>query len=81
MHVTGEIKAWEANTFVKKESTESGLMGVFMGFLLTNFVISGLLFIISKDRLYAYYALYILFSGVSILMVTGYFSTYYRQGF
>ena len=81
MHVTGEIKAWEANTFVKKESTESGLMGVFMGFLLTNFVIALLLFTISKDRLYAYYALYILFSGLSILMVTGYFSTYYRQGF
>ncbi len=81
MHVTGEIKAWEANTFVKKESTENGLMGVFMGFFLTNFVISLLLFTISKDRLYAYYALYILFSGISILMVSGYFFIYYQKGF
>lgn len=81
MHVTGEIKAWEANAFVKKESTENGLMGVFMGFFLTNFVISLLLFTISKDRLYAYYALYILFSGITILMVSGYFFIYYQKGF
>ncbi|WP_147276977.1 sensor histidine kinase [Runella aurantiaca] len=81
MHVTGEIKAWEGNTFVQKENTESGLMGLFMGFLLTNFIISVLLLTISKDRLYAYYALYILFSGLSTLMITGYFFTYYQQGF
>ncbi len=81
MHVTGEIKAWEGNSFLENENREIGFMGLFMGFLLTNFVISILLFTINKDRLYAYYALYILFSGLSTLMVAGYFFSYYQDGF
>lgn len=81
MHVAGQIKFWEGNQFEEKENIESSLMGLFLGFLLTNFIMSLLLLIISKDRLYAYYALYILFSGLSILMEAGYFFSFYQQGF
>jgi signal transduction histidine kinase len=81
MHVTGQIKLWEGNQFEEKETKESSLMGLFLGFLLTNFIISLLLLLISKDRLYAYYALYILFSGLSSLMEEGYFFNFYQQGF
>jgi signal transduction histidine kinase len=81
MHVAGQIKIWKGEQFEEKETKESGLMGLFLGFLLTNFIISLLLLTISKDQLYAYYALYVLFSGFSILMEEGYFFSFYQQGF
>jgi len=81
MHITGQIKLWGSSQFVEKETKESGFMGLFFGFLLTNFIVSLLLLTISKDQLYAYYAFYILFSGLYILMQGGYFLSIYQQGF
>ncbi|HWD89268.1 MAG TPA: 7TM diverse intracellular signaling domain-containing protein [Mucilaginibacter sp.] len=71
------VEVNSANTFFKNADFENILVGGFMGITLVMALYNLVLFIILRDRSYLYYVCYIIFLGISQVLVRGYGSTFF----
>jgi two-component system NtrC family sensor kinase len=66
------IEVNSANTFFKNADFENILVGGFMGVVLIMAFYNMVLFIILRDRSYLYYVFYIIFLGITQVLLRGY---------
>src|SRR3569833_1224938 len=71
------VEVNSANTFFKNADFENILVGGFMGIVLIMALYNLVLFIIVRDRSYLYYVCYIIFLGMSQVLVRGYGTNFF----
>ena len=71
------VEVNSANAFFKNADFENLLVGGFMGITLVMALYNLVLFIIIRDRSYLYYVCYIIFLGMSQVLVRGYGSNFF----
>ena len=71
------VEVNSANTFFKNSDFENILVGGFMGITLVMALYNLVLFIIVRDRSYLYYVCYIIFLGMSQVLVRGYGTNFF----
>ncbi|MBS1531458.1 MAG: GHKL domain-containing protein [Bacteroidetes bacterium] len=71
------VEVNSANTFFKNADFENILVGGFMGITLVMALYNLVLFIIVRDRSYLYYVSYIIFLGLTQVLVRGYGANFF----
>ena len=71
------IEVNSANTYFKNADFENILVGGFMGVVLIMAFYNMVLFVILRDRSYLYYVLYIIFLGITQVLLRGYGASFF----
>jgi signal transduction histidine kinase len=80
MLIKGEVSIKNEETFFSNRIFDTGYYSFFTGIIAIVFIFSMLIFFTNKDRVYLYYAFYVLFSLGFTLTGVGFFLPLYQQG-